>query len=289
MKSVKKSPSRKISPTAITSQGISRKINPAAEEASGGKTPDGKFLVIPARRITSAERTRFARRGGLLVTPEDDLLDRIFRLEEENHHLRNLSIKDGLTGLYNKRFFNSQLKVEIARTRRTGEPFCLIFIDLDNFKAVNDMLGHAMGDEFLVKVSRRMKAKVRPTDFACRFGGDEFAVILPATTLRDAVKIAGRWHYNIERAAADMRLGVSASIGVDEFEAASPLDAQAFIERVDQRLYQAKREGKGRIAHPEIEKHEDRAVTWAEKEVLFHIFQPKSGEKPAPVEKKKKK
>ena len=289
MKSVKKSFPRNPAPSAAIIEGVFEKTNQAGQETAKGKRLDGKFLVIPATKVTSEVRARLTRMGGFFVTPEEDLMDRLLRLEEENRHLKNLSIRDGLTGLYNKRFFNSQLKVEIARTRRTGEPFCLIFIDLDNFKAVNDMLGHAMGDEFLVKVSRRMKAKVRPTDFACRFGGDEFAVILPATTLRDAVKIAGRWHYNIERAAADMRLGVSASIGVDEFEAASPLDAQAFIERVDQRLYQAKREGKGRIAHPEIEKHEDRAVTWAEKEVLFHIFQPKSGEKPAPVASRGKK
>lgn len=282
MKSVKKSPSRKLSPTTTT-EDISRKINTAVKEVSDTKQPDGKFLVIPARSITPAERARLERRGGALVTPEDDLLARLFRLEEENRHLKNLSIRDGLTGLYNKRFFNSQLKVEISRTRRTGEPFCLIFIDLDNFKRVNDTLGHAKGDEFLVKVSRRMRAKVRPTDFACRFGGDEFVVILPATTLRDAVKIAGRWHQNIERAAAAMRLGVSASIGVDEFEATSTLDARALIRKVDERLYQAKRAGKGRIAHPEIVKHEDKALTRDEKELLLQVFQPQTGEAPAPV------
>lgn len=281
MKSVKKSFPRNPAPSAAIIEGVFEKTNQAGQETAKGKRLDGKFLVIPATKVTSEVRARLTRMGGFFVTPEEDLMDRLLRLEEENRHLKNLSIRDGLTGLYNKRFFNSQLKVEIARTRRTGEPFCLIFIDLDNFKAVNDVLGHARGDEFLIKISRRMKAKARPMDFACRFGGDEFAVILPATTLGDAVKIAGRWHQNIERAAAGMRLGVSASIGVDEFDASCVLDAQAFVQKVDERLYQAKKEGKGKIVHPPVEKHEDKAVTWAEKEVLYHIFQPKAGRRPA--------
>jgi diguanylate cyclase (GGDEF)-like protein len=269
MKSAQKSASPK-SPAII--ENIIEKTG-SAREASGSEDRDVQYLIIPAQNITPVEQARLARQG-FVVSGREDLLDRLFKLEEENRHLKNLSIKDGLTGLYNRRFFNGQLKVEISRTRRTGESFCLIFIDLDNFKAVNDTLGHTKGDEFLIEISRRMKTKVRPTDFACRFGGDEFAVILPATTLSDAVKIAGRWHQNIGQAAAGMHLGVSASIGVDEFDVTCRLDAQEFIHRVDQRLYQAKKEGRGKIVHPEIKKREDKAVTWEEKEILFHIFQP---------------
>jgi diguanylate cyclase (GGDEF)-like protein len=274
MKSAPKSASRKP-PATITN--IIEKTD-SAREASGSESHDGQYLVSPAQNTTPVEQARIALRG-LVISGREELLERLFKLEEENRHLKNLSVKDGLTGLYNRRFFNRQLKVEISRTRRTGESFCLIFIDLDNFKTVNDTLGHAKGDEFLIKVSRWMKARVRPTDFACRFGGDEFAVILPATTLRNAVKIAGRWHQNIERAAAGMRLGVSASIGVDEFYAACRLGAQEFLHRVDQRLYQAKKEGKGRIVYPETQKREGKAVTWEEKEILLHIFQPSARRK----------
>ena len=232
-----------------------------------------EYLVIAANDLPAASRKKMMARG-VCLRPDDNLLGRLTKLEQENRHLKSLSITDELTGLYNKRFFNSQLNIEIARTRRTGEPFCLVFIDLDNFKMVNDTLGHDRGDEFLVGICRKISGSVRPTDFACRFGGDEFAVILPATTLRDGITIAKRWHKLILQAAAATRLPVSSSIGVDEFDASSKLSAEDFLHRVDQYLYEAKRTGKSKIVHPTIEIRESKAVTWAEKEILFHIFQP---------------
>jgi diguanylate cyclase (GGDEF)-like protein len=170
------------------------------------------------------------------------------------------------------------LTVEIVRAQRTGEPFCLIFIDLDNFKIVNDTLGHTKGDEFLVKMCRQINLNIRPTDFACRFGGDEFAIILPATSLLDGVKIAKRWHEIFSQVAKDMNLPVSSSIGVDQFSASSRQSAQEFLHQVDQLLYKAKKTGKGKITHPDIEIPDSKAVTREERELLYHIFQP-SGQK----------
>ncbi|HQL00678.1 MAG TPA: GGDEF domain-containing protein [Smithellaceae bacterium] len=200
-------------------------------------------------------------------------------MNKENRRLRALSVTDGLTGLYNKRFFSKQIDVEINRTRRTGEAFSLIFIDLDNFKAVNDTHGHAAGDAFLVRVSAGLCSKIRPTDFACRIGGDEFAVILPTTTLRDAVRIAGRWLELIEKTASETGLPVSASIGVDQYEAACAADGAAFLHGVDQLLYRAKKEGKGKIVHPDLMPEDAASVTREEREVLYHIFRPASSGK----------
>ena len=206
----------------------------------------------------------------------ESLAARVHELQKENRHLKTLSVTDGLTSLYNKRFFTKQMAVEINRTHRTGEPFCLIFIDLDNFKTVNDTHGHAAGDAFLVRLGSQILGKIRPTDFACRIGGDEFAMILPATTLRDGVRIAGRCLSIVEEAALAVELPVSASIGVDQYEITRTADCAVFLHEVDQLLYRAKKEGKGKIVHPEIALADAASVTREEREVLYHIFRPAS-------------
>jgi len=287
MKSVTKTV--RFSPKKQTSTLQTNLKSSAARTSGPGKLKEhpAEYIVIAASDIPSVSRAKLMAKGVRLASSEN-LFERLVKLEKENRYLKSLNITDELTGLYNKRFFNTQLNIEIARTRRTGEPFCLVFIDLDNFKMVNDTLGHDRGDNFLVTVCRKITGSVRPTDFACRFGGDEFAVILPATTLRDGITIARRWHNLILETAAAIKLPVSSSIGIDEFDASSKLTAEDFLHRVDQYLYEAKRTGKDKIAHPTIEIQESKAVSWAEKEILFHIFQPavkkkifpkKSGEK----------
>jgi diguanylate cyclase (GGDEF)-like protein len=220
-------------------------------------------------RLTSSKK-------GIVVNPQDDILKRLLKLEKENHRLRSLCLTDELTGLNNKRFFNQQMKIEITRTKRTGQPFCLLFIDLDNFKSVNDTFGHSKGDEFLVKLCRLISKKIRPTDFACRYGGDEFTIILPATSLSDGISIAERWHELIEEMASSMNLEVSSSIGIDEFNSYSKLSADEFIDQVDQALYRAKATGKSKISHPEIKTAGSDAVTPAEREALYGFFVPQA-------------
>lgn len=267
------------SPTLpLTIENILMKAGSTAEIASAQKDQQAEFILIAAEHISATHRARLLPHS-FSFRLQDDLLQRLVQLEKENRHLKSLSVTDELTGLYNKRFFNRQLAVEIARTQRTGEPFCLIFIDLDNFKIVNDTLGHTKGDEFLVKMCGQINSNIRPTDFACRFGGDEFAIILPATLLRDGITIAERWHKLFLQVATGMCLPVSSSIGVDEFNASKKLNAQEFLNQVDQLLYEAKKTGKGKIAHPDIEMPGSKSVTWAEKEILYHIFQPSAQKK----------
>jgi two-component system, cell cycle response regulator len=242
------------------------------------KKGQSEILLIPTEDVPPEDYPNLlSSKRGIIVNLHENLLQRLLKLEKENHHLKSLGLTDELTGLNNKRFFNRQMKIEITRTKRTGQPFCLIFIDLDNFKSVNDTLGHAKGDEFLVKLCRLICQKIRPTDFACRYGGDEFTMILPATSLLDGISIAQRWHELIEQMASSLNLKVSSSIGIDEYNSYSTINVEEFIDKVDQMLYLAKRTGKGKVAHPEITITDSMAVTPAEKETLYNFFVPLTG------------
>ena len=252
-------------------------IKQLAESSSSGlsKQDDlAEIFVIPARDIPPEELKKLVKKG-MIIKPKDDLISRLLKMEKANQHFQSLSITDELTGLYNKRFFNKQLKIEITRTKRTGAPFCLMIIDLDNFKSINDTLGHAKGDEFLVKICRQINQQTRPTDFSCRYGGDEFVAILPETSLLDGIMIAQRWHALILNAARQMKVKVSSSIGIDEFNANYAVSAEEFFNKVDQELYSAKRTGKNKISHPDIVSRsiaEAKSVTPTEKDSLYEAF-----------------
>ncbi|MHC4409558.1 MAG: diguanylate cyclase [Planctomycetota bacterium] len=130
-----------------------------------------------------------------LIKPcdEKELLARVrtgLRVSRLYDRLEEASRRDGLTGLYNRRSFDERLFEEIARSQRYGSPLSLIMIDLDHFKAVNDNFGHVVGDEVLVEVAKRLDVRVRAGEVAVRFGGDEFAIILPNTSVEGAEVLA---------------------------------------------------------------------------------------------------
>jgi diguanylate cyclase (GGDEF)-like protein len=149
-----------------------------------------------------------------------------------------LSELDPLTGLGNRRVFHQLLAREVARSRRYGRRLSLIVLDLDDFKRINDRLGHLAGDEVLAEVSNRMRSCIRSTDIGCRVGGDEFAVILPESNRGDADHLAAR----IERAVGSEPIAkagtLKISAGVAEL---SPDDTPTdLFERADEDLYRAK-------------------------------------------------
>jgi diguanylate cyclase (GGDEF)-like protein len=274
MKPSKKQSTSKVIPSVNTIEALVGDLN---KFASGNKSklPKqhdlGEIFVIPAYDIPPEDLNKLIKKG-MLIKPKDDLVNRLLKLEKENKHFQSLSITDSLTGMYNKRFFHKQLKIEVTRTKRTGEPFCLMIIDLDNFKSINDNLGHAKGDEFLIKVCRQINQKTRPTDFACRYGGDEFTAILPGTSLLDGILLAERWKELVLKAAQQMKVNVSASIGIDEYNANCQQSAEDFFIKVDQELYSAKKTGKNRVSHPGLASRsiaEEKLVTPTEKDSLY--------------------
>ncbi len=188
-----------------------------------------------------------------LLEPDCRWLREVGRLRAENRELRQQVITDSLTGLFNYRYFSQMLNTEMQRTRRTGQPTCLIMIDLDHFKKVNDRWGHEGGNVALQTVARVFRQELRQLDIVCRYGGEEFAVILPQTTLPMAAAIAERIRLSLGQtpvAFAGERFSLTASFGVDCYRSTDPDSAEAFVRRVDHWLYLAKEAGRNRVAHP---------------------------------------
>jgi diguanylate cyclase (GGDEF)-like protein len=239
-----------------------------------GKGSETEAFVILAQGLSAKDREFLSDTADVVVDPAEDLLGRLAALERENRQLRSLSLSDDLTGLYNKRFFSIQLEIEMARAQRTGLPCCLLMIDFDNFKEINDRLGHDEGDRFLIQMGGLIREKLRPTDFVCRYGGDEFAVIMPATSLLDGIGIAKRLQEFTAHFTWKMALRVSASFGMAAFEPSNPLNAEEFFKQADNELYKAKKAGKNRISHPaqasaQVRQREE--VARSEREALFSL------------------
>ena len=214
---------------------------------AGHKARKTEVVITFVDELPASDRESLQRRSHLVVGIHDDLLEKIAQLKKENTNLRSLTLTDALTGLYNTRFFTMQLDIEIARTRRTGQPSSLMMIDLDNFKLLNDTMGHIQGNRFLMRTSTTLREQLRPTDIVCRYGGDEFAVIMPATDLFDAVRIANRLQQAIAIIPLKKVLPISASIGVAEYSADSRGGSDEFVHQADMALYKAKKNGKNQV------------------------------------------
>ncbi len=156
---------------------------------------------------------------------------------------------DGLTGLHNRRYFHETLARECARAHRYSRRLALIVFDIDDFKDVNDRIGHLAGDAVLAEAAERVREVVRTADIPCRTGGDEFAVILPESGLEQADQLFGR----IQTAVSGRPIGqagrMKLSAGVADLSAED--DSISFFQRADEALYRAKEAGKGRAMQAE--------------------------------------
>jgi len=164
------------------------------------------------------------------------------------------AITDGLTGLYNRPFFDASLRRELKRARRYGLAFSLVLLDLDDFKLVNDLHGHVVGDEALARLADVIRASVREIDVACRYGGEEFALILPETSRTGAYIVSERIRVDAKQTFDRKPLGssppASIAMSVSGGIAIYPTDsnsAEGLIRMADKALYRSKREGKNRI------------------------------------------
>jgi diguanylate cyclase (GGDEF)-like protein len=196
------------------------------------------FTRSPERRFNEtelAELEELARRAAPAIANA-----RRFREARQQADL------DALTGLHNRRYFHETLAREVARAHRYGRRLALVVFDLDDFKAINDRIGHLSGDAVLAEAADRVRDVTRSADIACRVGGDEFAVILPEATRADADQLYQR----IQDAVLARPIGSAGNLrfsaGVAELQ--SEDDAVAFFQRADDALYRAKDLGKGQIS-----------------------------------------
>ena len=174
------------------------------------------------------------------------------RLAVENRELATVAATDALTGLANRRQFEEFADEQYRLAARYGSPFSLIFLDIDQFKAINDNHGHATGDHVLIAVAATLRASARGADLVARIGGDEFAVALPSTGLEEAVATAERLRAAIATmhvcSEAGLDIGAKASIGVALLDLSVHSDASAALAAADAGAYQSKRAGRNRVS-----------------------------------------
>jgi two-component system cell cycle response regulator len=162
-----------------------------------------------------------------------------------------MAITDQLTGLHNRRYMERHLSNLIGNAGKTGRPLAFLIMDIDYFKSVNDTHGHDIGDEVLREFSARIGANVRGLDLACRYGGEEFVVVMPDTDISFAYMVAERLRRSVETTPFEIsrdprKLNITISIGIASSEGEKDT-AEALLHRADQALYRAKRDGRNRV------------------------------------------
>jgi len=182
-----------------------------------------------------------------LTTARDELQDAVRSLDEKNRMLEILSRTDRLTSLANRRRLEEALQAEILRARRYETPFTIIMLDIDHFKAVNDTYGHLVGDSVLVAVAEKLKRCARETDIVGRWGGEEFLLICPESSLQIGVDIAERLRKDFFYEMMPSVGQVTSSFGVATFQKND--DTGALLKRVDEALYLAKAKGRNRVEY----------------------------------------
>lgn len=216
-------------------------------------TKDGEYVWI--RDVVHVVRKENGEVDSLIgfmfdISERKKTEDKLLSLQKE---LEVLSFKDGLTGVANRRMFDSIMEVEWANARRNNQPLSLLVIDIDYFKQYNDHYGHIQGDECLKRVAQALSAAAtRARDFFARFGGEEFVLVLPETDAEAAKKVAERcrnlmFKEQIPHAKSEVSQMLTVSIGVGTITPSHKDEAIAFIEDVDKRLYQAKQQGRNCI------------------------------------------
>jgi diguanylate cyclase (GGDEF)-like protein len=208
----------------------------AAQETRGLELGAGDFISKPVNPAVVRARVKTQ----LTLKFQSDLM-------------RKLVFLDGLTGVFNRRYFDQQLAIEIARSARKQSPLALIMVDVDFFKRFNDRYGHQAGDDCLRQIALSLKESLRrPADLVARYGGEEFACILPDTAFEDAMGIARELQQNVHNKAiahdgSDVAPVVTISLGVAGHAGPAVASATALLTLADAQLYRAKHAGRAQV------------------------------------------
>jgi two-component system, cell cycle response regulator len=211
------------------------------------------IIIQTAARNDASDARRGAEAGALgYITDPTDLdllLARAQTLLDFKNYLdtcEEAALTDHLTGLANRRRFERQLEREVTRTLRYTRPFCLLLLDIDYFKRVNDTFGHEAGDEAIRRIAKILQAGTRGIDTAARIGGEEFALLLTETELSGGLEVAERLRLAIKAEEIPTVGRVTASFGLAEFPLCAATDRE-LLAVADTAMYEAKRQGRDRI------------------------------------------
>jgi diguanylate cyclase (GGDEF)-like protein len=183
--------------------------------------------------------------GLVLSAVIDDRRRAVEAMQRAMRDLREQTIRDALTSLYNRRFLQDYLPRELTRAAREPASLALLMVDLDHFKQLNDRAGHQTGDQVLVETGALLTAHVRGSDVACRYGGEEFALVLPGATLESAIR-RGEEICAAIRGDRDRLCGVTASVGIALYPEHAD-DTEALLRAADEALYDAKAAGRNQV------------------------------------------
>ncbi len=213
-------------------------------------TEDSHLMVISYRLLWDmVERSHAFAKNLLIVLSERVRSDNEFIASslDSLRRAQQTATTDALTGLGNRHWMNTQFEREIARLQKGAEPACLLMVDVDDFKAFNDKFGHIAGDNVISGVGQVLSARLRTRDLIARFGGDEFAVLLPEVALDQGMDTAERLRLEMETVQPeDLTDRVTVSIGVTALEAGDSL--KTLLQRADRAMYDAKASGRNRVS-----------------------------------------
>ncbi len=197
----------------------------------------------------------------------------VTKLRADLTELSKLVRTDPLTGIANYRYFVQALEQEIERTQRSMQPTSLIMLDIDFFKKVNDQWGHDVGNQALLHLAKLLQKALRKLDIPCRYGGEEFAVILPDTILAACVPVAERVRSAIETNPLSVdgkMLHMTVSMGITTYVDTAPITVEELVKQADGYLYEAKKNGRNRVCHAPLPRID--IVTTEEKQALSALF-----------------
>ena len=179
---------------------------------------------------------------------EEKVSQRTMELEVSNAELKLLASVDPLTSLYNRRYFTKSSEPIFQLAVRNSEPLCIVMMDIDNFKSINDTYGHGVGDDVIVSIAKIIKRMTRKSDLSWRFGGEEFVILLAQTGLDGAYTIAEKIRTTIDKTFIELKnsnsIHVTVSIGVTTFDKQKDTNIESIINRADRAMYDSKERGK---------------------------------------------
>jgi len=205
-----------------------------------------KILIMIALDISRQKKAQ-----GDLISTQFRLAKQTQELQKAQDELKVLASTDSMTKLYNRRYFMEVSDSLLLLAKREARAISLMMLDIDKFKNINDIYGHKIGDEVIIKLSQLLQENSRKSDIVCRWGGEEFIILLPNTEIEGATTIAQKIREVVDSLSIPIKeeeaIHFSVSIGVSQFDSNSEINLEATINRADEALYEAKNSGRNRV------------------------------------------